>query len=70
MKLRMHFVGLLLLALLIPSFGCGAHAKPRPNDEVTVPMSEEDEAALGGESTPDALEADDVSEPDETPEPE
>ncbi len=54
---------LLLGALPLTSVGCRAHAKPRPNDEVTVPMSEEDESALRGDA--DEAEADEDKEEDD-----
>ena len=63
MKLATHVEGLLLAALLIPSIACGAHVKPRPNDEVTVPMNEEDESALRGEAKDD-----ETSDSEDTPE--
>ena len=67
MKRATQCASVLLATLLVSSLGCGAHAKPRPNDEVTVPMSEEDEAALGGESTDDELETNDSPGEDESP---
>ncbi len=42
----MKRTGVILIAFGLLS-GCGASAKQVPNDEVSVPMNAEDEAALG-----------------------
>ena len=45
---------LCLIAFALSS-ACGGHAKPKPNDEVTVPMTVEDEAAVNeADSAPDS----------------